>query len=118
MGLPAFEDETRFLAVEQDGLAPVVFLQSLQRPDLAFPAIPVRAIVPTFELALSADEVKWLGGDEDLLALAILTISSNHVTANLRAPVVVNQKTRVGLQAIQADSAYSHQYVLEEAPCS
>jgi len=31
-------------------------------------------------------------------------------TANLLAPVVVNLKTRRGLQAIQVDSSYSHQH--------
>jgi flagellar assembly factor FliW len=123
MGLPAFEDETKFLAVERPGLEPIVFLQSLQRPDLAFPMVPVKALDPAFELTLTADEVAWLGGDthsenfsNDLIALAILTISAEGMTANLRAPVVLNQRTRLGIQAIQADSPYSHQHPVGPNP--
>jgi flagellar assembly factor FliW len=117
-GLPAFEDETRFLAVERPGLAPIVFLQSLQRPDLTFPTLPVKALEPGFELLLTEDEFGWLynaragqappeTASEDLIALAIVTFAGDGITANLRAPVVVNQRTRLGLQAIQADSPYS-----------
>ena len=125
LGLPAFEDETRFLPVERPGMEPIVFLQSLQRPDLAFPTLPVRALDPAFELALTEDELHWLSGEpptgehrlasslsitEDLIALAIVTISADGITANLRAPVVVNQRTRLGIQAIQAESNYSLQH--------
>ena len=128
LGLPAFEDETRFLPVERPGMEPIVFLQSLQRPDLAFPTLPVKALDPRFELALTEDELHWLSGDppagaqqlarvpgphaitEDLIALAIVTVSAEGITANLRAPVVVNQRTRLGIQAIQAESNYSLQH--------
>ena len=125
LGLPAFEDETRFLPIERPGMEPLVFLQSLQRQDLAFPTLPVKALDPDFELALSADELAWLCGTsaapdgqvglagvavDDLIALAIVTVSPGGITANMRAPVVVNQRTKVGIQAIQADSSYSLQH--------
>jgi len=134
LGLPAFEEETRFLPVERPGMEPIVFLQSLQRPDLAFPTLPVKALEPAFELALTEDELSWLAGTdteasapvtEDLIALAIVTVSVDGITANLRAPVVVNQRTKLGIQAIQADSSYSLQHPLGVArtkdagnPCS
>ncbi len=140
LGLPAFEDETRFLPVERPGMEPIVFLQSLQRPDLAFPTLPVNALEPAFQLALTEDELNWLSGTisseaalnamrADLIALAIVTVTSAGITANLRAPVVVNQRTRLGLQAIQADSGYSLQHPIgkvggsksnreDQGPCS
>ena len=128
LGLPAFEDETRFLPVERPGMEPIVFLQSLQRQDLAFPTLPVKALDPGFELALTEDELAWLAGSsdalpaeaavaiEDLIALAIVTVSADGITANLRAPVVVNQRTKLGIQAIQADSSYSLQHPVTAAP--
>jgi flagellar assembly factor FliW len=128
LGLPAFEDETRFLAVERPGMEPVVFLQSLQRPDLTFPAMPVKALDADFELMLTEDELAWLYGAaaldpagpsaEDLIALAIMTLADGEITANLRAPVVVNQRTRVGIQAIQADSPYSLHHRLPGPPAA
>jgi flagellar assembly factor FliW len=43
-------------------------------------------------------------------------------TANLLAPIVVNLKTHRAIQAIQADSGYSHQHPLlaaaREEACS
>jgi flagellar assembly factor FliW len=53
--------------------------------------------------------------------LAILSVSENRPpTANLLAPVVINLRTRVAIQAIRLDTAYSHEQPLamEGAPCS
>jgi flagellar assembly factor FliW len=110
-GLPAFESETRFLIIEQDSTAPVVFLQSLSTPGLVFLTLPVRFLDPGYELSLAADDLAALGlpadarpeDGADVLALAILTVRPGQpVTANLMAPVVVEARTRRAVQAVQA----------------
>ena len=45
-GLPGFEEERRFLSLEQPAHAPLVFLQSLTTPDLCFVALPASSIEP------------------------------------------------------------------------
>jgi flagellar assembly factor FliW len=129
-GLPAFEDQTRFVLIERPDVAPLVFLQSLARSDLAFPALPVAAVSPDYQLDIPDEDRALLGlpgadgGDpENLLCLAIVTLSGQAPpTVNLAAPVVVNLARRRAVQIVQATPRYSHQHPLfapEDAPsCS
>ena len=120
-GLPAFEQERQFLPIEQPSSAPLIFLQSLSRPDLVFITLPAALVDPAYRLMAAAEDLELLGLPpdrqpdigEDVLCLAILTVAEGKTpTANLMAPILVNRKTRLALQAIQVDSAYSHQHVL------
>ena len=118
-GLPGFEEERRFVPIEHAASKPIVFLQSLNRPSLCFITLPVLAVRGDFSLAISAEDLRTLELPEkrqpaigaEVLCLAILSVAEGHMpTANLLAPVVVNLKTRRGLQSIQVDSSYSHQH--------
>src|SRR5712691_3937472 len=60
-GLPAFENETRFLIIERAATAPLAFLQSLGQPDLCFLALPVLAIDPNYEPAVTREDLQTLG---------------------------------------------------------
>jgi flagellar assembly factor FliW len=130
-GLPGFEQERQFVAVEHAASKPIVFLQSLTRPELCFITLPVLAVKRDYKLAVCAEDLRALdlAGDrqpaigDDVLCLAIVSVAEGRLpTANLLAPVVVNLKTRRGLQAIQEESAYSHQHPLlgerPEGECS
>ena len=118
-GLPAFDLEKRFLPVENAATAPIVFLQSLSNPDLAFITLPAQVIEAGYRLTMSPEDMAALelapdsqpeiGGD--VLCLAIVTIvEEGEPTANLMAPVVINLRTRQALQAIRPDAEYSHQH--------
>lgn len=115
-GLPAFEDETRFLLIEQTETAPVVFLQSLSTPRLLFLAVPASVVDAGFQLELLPDERARLelGAEgeivngRDYVTLAILTVrEGGPATANLLAPVVIAARSRRAMQIIQAESGYS-----------
>jgi flagellar assembly factor FliW len=115
-GLPAFENEKRFLLIERAETAPVVFLQSLATANLLFLALPARFIDPNFRLDLLAEERETLGlapepgplvEGEDLISLAILTVREGEpVTANLLAPVVIGARSRRAVQIVQPESGY------------
>jgi flagellar assembly factor FliW len=124
-GVPGFEQETRFLALEQPGTQPLVFLQSLNRPDLCFITLPVQVVEPDYRLAVSAEDLRALGLAQErqpqigteVLCLAVVSVAEDRQpTANLLAPIVVNLKTRRAVQAIAADTGYSHQHPLLAAP--
>jgi flagellar assembly factor FliW len=120
-GLPGFEDKTRFLLVERAALKPIVVLQSLDTPELYLFATPVEAIDAEYRLAMTPEDQATLSLTADPRCLAIVSASkSGRWTANLLAPVVINQQTRRAVQAVRADSLYSHQHPLvnEDAPCS
>jgi flagellar assembly factor FliW len=107
-GLPGFESRTRFLLMER---APLIALQSLDTPDLCFLAMPVEAIQPDYQLAMTPEDQRTLSLTAPPLSLAILSATTaGNWTANLLAPVVINREARRALQAVRADSRYSHQH--------
>ena len=97
-GLPGFEECRRFVPLQHPERAGLVFLQSLERTELCFLALPARAVRPDYELALSGEDTALLGFPEgvrpalgsEVLALAILCLAEGQPpTANLLAPVVI-----------------------------
>lgn len=115
-GIPGFEEHTRFLLVEQVQSHPLVFVQSLLSPELCFIAVPVLAVDPQYRLELNEEDLASLqlpGAaqprvGEDVACLALVTVTENvDPTANLRSPLVLNLKKRVGLQIIHQDTRYS-----------
>ena len=129
-GLPAFDTEKRFVLVELPENAPLVFLQSLTQPMLCFLAFPILVADRDYQMAVSAEDLATLELDRgrqpelgrEVLVLALVSVQDRFsATANLMAPVVLNLKTRRGLQAIRQDRVYSHQHPIEsrspEATC-
>jgi flagellar assembly factor FliW len=120
-GLPGFEDERQFVLLEQPGARPLVFLQSLSTAGLCFITVPVKVAKSDYELSLPPEELASLDLDpgrqpeigSDVLCLAIVSLQENRPpTVNLLSPVVINIRARRGIQAIQADSIYSHRHPL------
>jgi flagellar assembly factor FliW len=118
-GLPGFEEEKRFVFIDLEEYAPLVFLQSLNRSSLCFLSLPVLVADPAYSLAISADDLASLGIDPaqaaqlgpGMLALALVSLyDGSSATANLMAPIVVNVQKRRALQAIRMDRSYSHQH--------
>ena len=120
-GLPAFEDQRRFLIIEREDTQPLVFLQSLDRPNLLFMALPVRAVEPDYRLAPCAEDLEELrldlkhdtGDDGAVTTLGVVTVwEDSGATINLMAPIVINTRTRRALQVVQPWAGYSHQHRL------
>lgn len=116
-GIPAFEQHRQFRLIESAEFAPLVILESECAARVRFVCAPARALMPGFEFELTAEEADVLGtggGGAGLLVYVILTFREGAApTANLMAPVVLNPATGVGLQSVQAGSAYSHIHPLE-----
>ena len=128
-GLPGFEDRGRFVAVRFLESDPLIYLQSLEDPDLCFITMPILAVDPFYKLEVSGEDLDQLclpqarqpRIGEDVLCLTVLSIRETGPTANLLAPIVVNLRNRRAVQAVAADSDYSHQFALmpqEASVCS
>jgi flagellar assembly factor FliW len=114
-GLPGFEELRQFILIERPAFAPVLFLQSLDSPNLSFAAAPIDRIDPQYELSVTPEDLRLLAADrpEGMVALSILSAPENGpLTANLLAPVVIDPRTRRAVQAVRVDSRYSHQHPL------
>ena len=119
-GLPGFPGETAFLPVEVPEQLPLVYLQSLQTPDLCFVALPVHCQVPDYRLSANAEDLTLIDlGREavpgpQMLCLALLCFRDDGTAAaNLRAPILVNLQNRRGIQAIQNEDRYPIRFPLE-----
>ncbi|HXA51319.1 MAG TPA: flagellar assembly protein FliW, partial [Candidatus Acidoferrum sp.] len=97
-------------------------------PALCFITMPVLSVDPRYRLKVNSEDLGEIGLPtarqpkigEDVFCLTVLSIREAGPTANLMAPIVINLKTRRAVQAITADSDYSHQYELmpqESAVC-
>jgi flagellar assembly factor FliW len=127
-GLPGFEECRRFVPLQLPAHAGLVFLQSLERADLCFLALPVKAIRPDYEVSLCSEDLDLLGFPEDfqpaigtdIVALAILSLVDGEMpTANLFSPVVIDIRTRRAVQAVRPDRRYGcREAVVEEVLCS
>ena len=124
-GLPAFETERAFLAIEHPRLSPVIFLQSMATPSLCFLALPVQSIDPAYVLQISPDELTAIGVNEgpapvigqDVAALALITLAEDgRASANLMSPVVVSLPALRAIQAMRSDRAYSYNHPLGNLP--
>jgi flagellar assembly factor FliW len=122
-GLPAFEEDKGFVLIELPESAPLVFLQSLTRSSLCFLAFPIQVVDRDYQLAIAPEDLEELGLDTqrrpalsaEVMALALVSLRDGFLaTANLMAPIVLNVKTRQGLQAIRHDSHYSHEHPIPE----
>jgi len=120
-GLPAFEEETQFLLVQREALHPLVFLQSAKAPNLCFTMVPIEFVDPGYHLRIGVADRKALGWNEEggehtdtgVLCFGILCANDGTApTVNLLGPVVIDQKRRVGVQAVREDALYSAQHEL------
>ncbi|SRR5581483_5970396 len=119
-GLPGFEDYTAFALIEDDYYAPFGWLQALDDPYISFLVVPPQAVAPDYALELSEEDRAALrlepGVEPRLYAIVTVPQEVHALTANLKAPVVINPARRRGKQIIRADERYSlRQPVLQGA---
>ena len=128
-GLPGFDSRRRFVAVRFVESDPLIYLQSLEDPDLCFITMPILAVDPGYKLKMNGEDLDRLGLSparqpaigEDVLCLTVISVQETGPTANLMAPIVVNLRNRKAVQSVPAESDYSHQHALmpqEASVCS
>lgn len=108
VGLLGFPESQRYVILDHDTEAPFKWLQSIDEPGLAFVILDPAIFQTDYHVSVPADVLaKMSNGKEDDLALAIiLTIPSDdpaHITANLRGPLVMSHKTRLGTQLVLSE---------------
>jgi len=120
-GIIGFPASTRYIILDHDRDVPFKWLQSLDQPELAFVIIDPACFKPDYRVTIAWDEIGELGQVDEtaLLMFVILTIpldTPEHMTANLRGPVVVNAQTRVAKQLILRDDYPTRAPVFDQQP--
>jgi flagellar assembly factor FliW len=116
-GILGFEHLKKYLLLMQDEKIPFWWFQSIEDGSVAFVVLNSFIVKPDYAPVISDSEVKLLGieSPDDVVLLSIVTIRSDPVkiTANLRAPVVINIKSRLARQVVIQDTKYPVQYPVE-----
>jgi flagellar assembly factor FliW len=107
-GVPGFPGCPRFIVMDHDRQTPLKWLQCVDRPEVAFLIVEPGQIGAAYELDVPADALPVLGltpdaSPENLAVFLIVNAEQGELTANLRAPIVVNLATRGACQLILDD---------------
>jgi len=94
--------------LDHDTEAPFKWLQSLDEPALAFVIIDPELLLTDYHIEVSGDVLAEMQGSEadELSTAVILTIPSDdpgRMTANLRGPLLMNQRTKLCKQLVLSD---------------
>ena len=115
-GLPGFEGCRQFTLLphhmaEGGKGSPFVWLQSLERGDLAFLAIEPHSIFPDYAPRIPRAELESLCLTEETVPrlYSLLTVPQGNpagITANLMAPILINSSARVAKQVVLNTDQY------------
>lgn len=109
-----FENLRHFVLLAGEENTPFWWFQSIQEPAVAFVVINPQIVKTDYNPVISKDDIDFLDikKNDDMALLAIITIRANstRITANLRAPILINAATKKANQIILADPEYPIQY--------
>ena len=113
LGFPELRD---YCLIDPGDETLIVWLQSLTDPALAFPVLEPKIFFPQFAARLSGMELRELRLDNvnQSAVFSILTIPADvtQMTANLKAPLVVNLREQVAKQVVLQENEYSIRHLM------
>ncbi|HYF84384.1 MAG TPA: flagellar assembly protein FliW [Clostridia bacterium] len=118
-----FPDLKEYLMVHDNKNEHFNYLQAIDDINVCFIITSPFFIIPDYSMDISADSVKKLEleEDKDVMLYSIVTIPEDikQMTANMKAPLVVNVKNRKALQEVLDDERYSIKHrIVKEADAS
>ncbi len=107
-GLLGFEGLKKFFIVDPGDQTLILWFQSAEDPSTAFPIIEPKIFKPEYIVKLLPAELASLELESinDASVYTILTIPKTvtDMSANLKAPIVINNKTKIARQIVLQDS--------------
>ena len=117
-GLFGFADYHDFALIDCH-IKPLIWMQSLDEKELAFLLLDPFIVCPDYEADIDDEELARIGIQDpaDVLLLSIITVPNDGspVTTNLRGPLVINKKGRIGMQVILDDKKWSIKFDVANA---
>ncbi|MBQ9609515.1 MAG: flagellar assembly protein FliW [Lachnospiraceae bacterium] len=122
MGIIGFEDYKKFALIydsEREERSKISWLQSLDEPLLALPVINPIDIMDEYNPIIEDELTKIIGdpADVDLLILVSMSIPSDltKMTANLKAPFIINATKCMAMQVIVENQDYDIRFNVYDA---
>lgn len=102
--IPGFPDEKKFIVLSLDDDGEFLVLQSVTNSQVAFIMTNPFSFFKEYDFTLEDHVVELLEleAEEDVRIFSILTVHDpfDQTTANLQAPIVINNQTNLGKQVI------------------
>ena len=107
-GLLGFADLRKFVLLDDPNDEIFAWLQSCESPQIAFPVLEPELFAPQYKATLTKSDLeslKMMSGEKARF-FSIVTIPDDptQMTANLKAPVVVNIDSRIARQCVLQDN--------------
>ncbi|NYF23924.1 flagellar assembly protein FliW [Sporosarcina sp. JAI121] len=116
-GLPGFEDEKNFVLLSIEGNEVYQILQSINSKEVGFVTANPYLFTDDYTIDLDESTVESLNieSEEDIIVLTIVTVKEpfNASTVNLKAPVIINTKSKKAKQCILENMEYPIRYSIE-----
>lgn len=110
-GLLGFENLTKYFVVDPGDNTLILWLQSAEDEKIAFPIIEPKIFSPEYIVKLTPSELATLELEtlNNAKIYSILTIPQNvtEMSANLKAPIVINNSKKIAKQVVLQDSKLS-----------
>lgn len=107
-GLLGFENLKKFFIVDPGDQTLILWLQSIDDAATAFPIIEPKIFQPNYMVKLLPVELNSLNLENlsNASVYTVLTIPQNvtEMSANLKAPIIINNKTKTARQIVLQDS--------------
>jgi len=115
-GLPGFEQYNQYCLLTPDPNVPISYLQCVNDGQISFMVVEPFLAMPDYEFELH-ENVKHelqIYAESDVLILSIVTVKEDlsQSTINLKAPLIMNTKLKMGRQIILHDKDYSTKHPL------
>lgn len=109
-GVPGFEDRHNWILIGDEGNA-IMWMQSTEDGALALPVTTPDAVKTDYNAQIPREALEPIGevSEDDLAILIVVTIPPDkpwEMTANLKAPIIVNRSVRLAMQAIALNEDY------------
>ncbi len=117
-GIPGFEELREFIIFPVEDNEVFNILQSIEEVSTGLVAVSPFYSVKDYEFKLDEEKIKQLEIEnyEDVLVLNAVTLNSKieNITINLKAPIIINIKRKLGEQIILDNPNYSIKHPLFE----
>lgn len=115
-GILGFAGLNKYCLVDPGDDTLILWLQSIENPNISFPVLEPRVFKKDYLVKLSAVELKELALNNvnQSAVFTILTIPKDvtQMTANLKAPLVINLSDQLGRQVILQENEYSVKHLM------
>lgn len=116
-GLMGFEDYKKYVLIydsEEEERPDISWLQSVEEPMLALPVVSPFIITEQYNPEIDDEMFTPLGSltEDNMIVLVVITVpvEVSEISANLRAPIIINTEEKKGVQVIVQNSDYEVKY--------